>query len=139
MGNRNQIRKSKKKDKKYLKGKNLLDFIPVRKLEWSSQEKNKDQLRILKPRFGTKLGKRMGKRLNLKETYNINLDDYGTAVWRLMDGKLTVREIGEMLKTQFGESVEPLYPRLAAFLRILETNEAMELTLKRVKKRIKKV
>lgn len=139
MGNRNQIRKSKKKDKKYLKGKNLLDFIPVRKLEWSSQEKNKDQLRILKPRFDTKLGKRMGKRLNLKETYNINLDDYGTAVWRLMDGKLTVREIGEMLKTQFGESVEPLYPRLAAFLRILETNEAMELTLKRVKKRIKKV
>ena len=130
---------SRKKNRNKLKGKNLLNFVPIRKYKWSRQEKNKELVRILKPRFDSKLGKRFGNKFNIKETYNINLDEYGTAVWRLIDGKQTVHEIGEMLKTEFGDSVEPLYPRLAAFLRILEANSAIELTPKRVKKKLKKV
>lgn len=131
--------KSKKKKGKNLKGKNLLDFVPVRICKWSRQENKKELIRILKPRFDTKLGKRLGDKMNLKETYNINLDEYGTSVWRLMDGVLSVREIGEMLSTQYGETVEPLYPRLAAFLRILEANNAIELRQKRIKKKLKKI
>ncbi len=130
--------KTIKKDKKKLKGKNLLDFIPVRTCKWAKQKKNEELVRILKPRFDSKFGEKIGKRMKLKETYNINLDEYGTAVWRLLDGKLTVREIGEMLETQFGDSVQPLYPRLAAFLRILESNNVIELKPKRPKKKIKK-
>jgi hypothetical protein len=125
--------KSEKKKGKNLKGKNLLDFVPVRICKWSHQEEKKELIRILKPRFDTKLGKRMGNRMNLKETYNINL------VWRLIDGELSVREIGEILITQFGETVEPLYPRLAAFLRILEANNAVELRQKRIKKKLKRI
>lgn len=87
-------------------------------------------MRIVKPRFDTKLGKKLGKRLKIKPTFNVNLDEYGTAVWRLCDGKLTVREIGELLKTQFDEDVEPLYPRLAAFFRLLEANELIDLKSK---------
>ena len=131
--------KIRKKEQKQPKGRNLLDLVPVRKCKWSRQEKNKDNVRILKPRFDSKLGKRIGRKFNIKETYNINLDEYGTAVWRLMDGKQTVREIGEILKTQFGDSVEPLYPRLAAFLKILESNNVMILETKRPKKKLKKV
>jgi hypothetical protein len=131
--------KSEKKKGKNLKGKNLLDFVPVRICKWSHQEEKKELIRILKPRFDTKLGKRMGNRMNLKETYNINLDEYGTTVWRLIDGELSVREIGEILITQFGETVEPLYPRLAAFLRILEANNAVELRQKRIKKKLKRI
>ena len=109
--------KRKKKDD------NLLDMIPVRNCKWTRQEENKELVRIVKPRFDTKLGKSIGKKLKLKPTFNVNLDEYGTAVWRLFDGKLTVREIGEILRTQFGDTVEPLYERLAAFLKILKTNE----------------
>ena len=108
---------------KSLKGKNLLTLVPVRTCKWSRQESNKELVRILKPRFDSRIGKKFGKKFDIKETYNINLDEYGTAVWRLMDGKLSVGELAEMLKTQFGASVEPLYPRLAAFLRILESNQ----------------
>ena len=61
--------------------------------------------------------------------FNVNLDQYGTAVWRLFDGKLTVREIGEILKTRFGDTVEPLYARLAAFLKILKTRPKESLLL----------
>ncbi|WP_455392153.1 PqqD family protein [[Eubacterium] cellulosolvens] len=119
------------------KGLNLLDLIPVRSYKWTRQKENKDLIRILKPRFDSKLGKRLGDKFKLNETYNINLDEYGTAVWRLCDGKLTVREIGEILKTQFADDVEPLYPRLAAFLRILESQHAIEFNMKRAKKKLK--
>ena len=116
---------------------NLLTLIPVRKSKWSRQKANPDLVRILKPRFDTALGKRVGKRLKVKETFNINLDEYGTAVWRLIDGELTVKEIGEVLKTQFDTDVEPLYPRLAAFLRILEGQKVIEFEKRRAKKILK--
>ena len=127
------------KGKKHKSAKNLLTLIPIRTCKWSRQKKNPKLIRILKPRFDTRFGKKFGKRFNIKSTYNVNLDEYGTAVWWLMDGKQTVREIGEILMTQFGDSVEPLYPRLAAFLRILESNNLIILKTKRPKKKIKKV
>lgn len=129
--------KSKPGVKKSKQKINLLTLIPVRKSKWSRQKTNRDLVRILKPRFDTVLGKRVGNRLKLKETFNINLDEYGTAVWRLIDGKLTVKEIGEILKTQFDADVEPLYPRLAAFLRILEGQKVIEFEKKRAKKTLK--
>ena len=116
---------------------NLLTLIPVRKSKWSRQKTDPNLVRILKPRFDTALGKRVGKRLKVEETFNINLDEYGTAVWRLIDGKLTVKEIGEILKTQFDADIEPLYPRLAAFLRILEGQKVIEFKKKRAKRTLK--
>ncbi len=114
---------------------NLLDYIPVRNCDWGWQEKNNKLIRIIKLRFDTKFGKKVGNKLKIKPTYNINLDEYGTAIWRLCDGKLTVREIGEMLKTQFGSDVEPLYPRLAEFLRILKINKLILLEYKPAQKK----
>ncbi len=128
--------KDKKAKKKQI---NLLDLIPVQTCDWSYQEKSPELVRILKPRFDSKLGKRFGKRFNVKETFNINLDEYGTAIWRLIDGQLTVGELGEILATQFGDKVEPLFPRLAQFLRILEGQHAIELKKSGVKRKIKKI
>lgn len=102
---------------------NLLDMIPVRKCKWTRQKNDKTRVRILKSRFKTKFGARLGKKLSVKDSINVNLDDYGTAVWRIIDGKLTVREIADILKTQFSDEVEPLYPRLGVFIRILDTHK----------------
>ncbi len=114
---RASVERSKKK-----KENNLLDMIPARNCKWTQQKDNKELVKLLKPRFDTKLGSSLGEKLKIKQTFNINLDEYSTAVWRLFDGKLNVLEIGDMLKIQFGDSVEPLYPRLAAFLKILKSN-----------------
>ena len=113
-------------------------MIPEHTCDWSYQQKNTELVRILKPRFDTQLGKRIGKKLKVKETYNINLDEYGTAVWRTIDGKLTVGELGELLQTQFGDKVEPLYPRLAEFLRILESQNIIVIKPKKLKRTHKK-
>jgi len=133
-------RKVKGKDKsKSNKQINLLNLIPVALYKWEYQEEKPDRVSILKPRFDTKLGKRLGKKFTKKETFKITLDDYGTAVWRTIDGKLTVGELGEHLRTQFGDSVEPVYPRLAEFLRTLEGQKAIEFKKKLPKKKIKKI
>jgi hypothetical protein len=115
--------------------KNLLDLVPFQTAESSFQDTNKELIRLLKPRFDTKFGKSVGKKMNINETYNINLDEYGTTVWRLIDGKLTVRQIGEHIKIQYDDTVEPLYPRLAEFLRILKTNDLIDFKIPQRKKR----
>ena len=130
-------RKGKSKDKE--EQINLLELIPIILYDWEFQEKEPERISVLKPRFDTNLGKRLGKKITDKGDIKINLDDYGSAVWRIIDGKLTVGEIGEQLKIQFGETVDPLYPRLAHFLRILEGQKAIEFKRKLRKKRLKRI
>ena len=55
--------------------------------------------------------------------YKIRLDDIGSFIWDLCDGRKTVQEIGEQLKDKFGDKVEPLYERLGAFFQNLEKNK----------------
>ena len=129
----------KKARKKTGKGKNLLDYVPVKECKWTRQKDRPDLVKILKPRFETKMGGRIGKKMKLKKTFNLNLDEYGTAVWRLCDGRLTVREVGDALKTQFGDEVEPLYFRLAEFLIILEGQKVIFLKYKPKPKKLKRI
>ena len=99
---------------------NLLNLVPVRNIEW---ERNEDGLVVLlKPKFKHPfLMKHLLPRMK-KPHYKIRLDDVGTFIWELIDGSLTVRELAKSLKDKFGETVEPLYDRLAPFLQSLERN-----------------
>jgi hypothetical protein len=54
--------------------------------------------------------------------FKIKLDDVGSYIWELCDGKKTVKDVAECLQNEFGEKVEPLYDRLALFLQSLEKN-----------------
>lgn len=54
---------------------------------------------------------------------HIDLDKYGSYVWKQIDGKRNVEEIGIRMKKEFGEAAEPLYPRLVQYLRILRNNK----------------
>ena len=50
----------------------------------------------------------------------IKLDDIGSEIWLLCDGKRTVGEIAELAKEKFQERIEPRYERLGVFFRQLE-------------------
>jgi hypothetical protein len=49
----------------------------------------------------------------------MDLDEIGSSVWNMFDGKSSLLEIGKKLSSKFGDRVEPLYPRLAQFVKIL--------------------
>ena len=80
------------------------------------------------PRFKGRLGRGFCKVASISPEINVNLDAYGSIVWLLIDGTTSVRDIGVVVKEEFGEKVEPLYGRLANFLSLLERNNLINYT-----------
>lgn len=127
------------------KARNLLDMLPVRNPKYhftnysqESQEINADTadavsailpsstqtfISIAVPRFKGKVGTGIIKAFGIKPNINVNLDACGSFIFRRLDGKKSVREIGEELRAEFGDKMEPLYQRLSDFLSILEKNK----------------
>lgn len=60
---------------------------------------------------------------------HIDLDEFGSFVWKNIDGQKSVYEISALVKNKFGEKAEPLYERLLKFFMILKNNKFI--TLKR--------
>ena len=48
-------------------------------------------------------------------------DAQGTFIWPLIDGKRTVTDIAALVKEEFGEAAEPLYPRIIKYFQIVES------------------
>ena len=70
-----------------------------------------------------KMFNRIAQKVFKKPRYSfIKLDEFGSCVWREIDGKKTIYEIGQILKVQHQKAAEQLYERLAKFMGILEHN-----------------
>ena len=61
-------------------------------------------------------------KFRIPEYKKTSLDVYGSCVFLLIDGKKTVKNIGESLEEKYGDSVQPLYERLLLFLNHIEVN-----------------
>lgn len=53
----------------------------------------------------------------------IHLEQFGSFVWTVIDGKRDIIAIGELVKVKFGNDAEPLYERLAQYIKTLEDNK----------------
>lgn len=51
----------------------------------------------------------------------IHLDEMGSFIWPLIDGKTDIIALGEKVKEHFGDKAEPLYERLSKYIKILES------------------
>jgi hypothetical protein len=99
---------------------NLLELIPDQNIR---SEKSEDGFSVLlKPKYRHPwFVKHVLPRMK-NPNYRIKLDDIGTFIWDLCDGRNNVEQIGSQLKQKFGEKVEPLYERLRIFFQNLEKN-----------------
>ncbi len=52
----------------------------------------------------------------------MKLDKYSSYVFLQIDGKKTIKEIGENLELKYGQESHPLYERLLLFLNHIEVN-----------------
>jgi len=108
------------KKKKEVISQNYLENIPVRQegLRWDVNDKGLVTLYV----HNTGLMKKITQKLLKKPEYTqVHLDENGSFIWPLIDGKKNIIELGEPVKAHFGEKAEPLYPRLAKFFQILES------------------
>lgn len=59
----------------------------------------------------------------IPEYRNVQLDEYCSFVFMNIDGKRTVKELGDLLVQKYGDEANPLYERLLLFLNHIEINE----------------
>ena len=103
---------------------NLLDLIPQRVMKF--EESDDGLITIFKPKFKNKLVvKYIASRLK-SPNYKVKLDQFGSFVWKQCDGNNTVEQIGNLLKNNFQEDIEPVYDRLAMFIQSLEQYKFIE-------------
>lgn len=105
---------------------NLLDLIPDQVMKF--EESGNGLITILKPKFNNKIiARHIGSRLKNPD-YKVNLDQFGSFVWKQCNGKNTVEQIGNLLKENFKEDIEPVYDRLAVFIQSLARYKFIEYT-----------
>lgn len=102
------------------KSENYLDRIPVHNpsYRWTKSDDGKVTLEIDNKGFFNRIAQKLFKKPPV--TY-IHLDDMGSFVWPLIDGKRNITSIAEDVDTHFGEAAHPLYERLAKFFQILSS------------------
>ena len=107
--------KNKKKDKE-----NYLDKIPVVKSGLSKSVSNDGMITLEIENKGV-FNKFFQLVLKKPKITYIHLDETGSFVWPLIDGKRSIAEIGKEVDSHFGEAAHPLYERLAKFFQILDS------------------
>jgi len=103
---------------------NLLNLIPVRTCHWYISTLT-GRFVIRKKRFSggvSRYQKFFMRLLGKNEYFKIFLDEQGSKIFRLIDGKKDVRTIGEIIKVDTGKTSNQLFPRIGAFLTNMESN-----------------
>ena len=111
--------------KKKKNSENYLERIPCRKegLQWSINQKGMVDLQIENKGLMNRIAQKLFKKPAVSF---VHLDELGSFVWPLMDGKMDIIALGERVREQFGEKAEPLYPRLAKYFQILDSYHFIE-------------
>ncbi|MEY8389903.1 PqqD family protein [Lachnospiraceae bacterium 45-W7] len=104
------------------KKKNFMDFIPVCNpaYTWDADKKGNVTVHMVNKGFYNWIAQKFFKRPRIS---HISLDEYGSYVWRQMNGKRNVYDISKLVSAQFGEQAEPVVPRLVKYIQILYQNK----------------
>ena len=99
---------------------NYLDLIPAKadSLKWHRDFKERVILEVEnKGVFHT-----IAQKLFNKPRYTkVHLDEFGSFLWPQINGEKTVAELAALVKKQYGEKAEPLYPRIVKYFQIVES------------------
>lgn len=99
---------------------NYLDKIPVCSAE-ITQNADKSGIVTLETKNKGVMNRIAQSLFKRPETSYIHLDELGSFVWLMIDGKKSIYEIAVSVEEHFGEKAQPLYERLISFFEILES------------------
>ncbi|MFH0733757.1 MAG: PqqD family protein [bacterium] len=102
----------------------ILDLYPFKKYE--HEIVNNFVVVLYKELNPTFIEKLFFKKM-INKPYKIDLDEIGSFIWLLCDGKNDVNKIIEISKSQFGEKIEPCEQRVLAFIEQLRSKKLIEL------------
>jgi hypothetical protein len=103
---------------------NYLDLIPLKEYE---HELNEDGLiNILIPKFKNRF---MVENVmpRLRSPYiRAKLDEFGTEIWKLIDGYRSVDDISKKMVEKFGDRIQPIHERITKFLSQLHSHNLIK-------------
>jgi hypothetical protein len=95
----------------------ILMSYPVRShVKWVEE---KDKIVLIYPKDFSNLESWLHKRLGGPDTIRRPLDEVGSKIWLMCDGKHMVKDICDELDEQYHEDIEPVLDRVSKFLEIL--------------------
>ena len=103
-----------------------MDYIPEKSqnVNWIDKEDGIVQIIVARDSLFEKIVRKL---FFTPENYKVDLDKIGTFIWTQIDGKKNLYEIGECLKSEFGDDIEPLYDRLIQYVNILKNNKFIKI------------
>ena len=106
---------------------NFLERKPMRKQEiyWTKDDEGSVTLEVENRGVANKLAQWL---LHKPRVSYIHLDEMGSFIWPLLDGKQNLIEIGEKLTVAFGKQCNPVYERLVEYIRILDSYQLISWT-----------
>ncbi len=104
---------------------NYLEKKPLRisGVNWHEGETGEVVLEVENKGIANRIAQKLLKKPKISY---IHLDEIGSFVWPLLDGEQTLISLGEQVKEHFGDKAEPLYERLAQYIKILENYKFIE-------------
>jgi hypothetical protein len=99
---------------------NYLDKIPVQNPKHTWDKNDKDEVTIYIENTGV-FNRAAQKLLKKPKVTNIHLEGLGNFIWPLIDGERSIYDIGLLVKEEYGEEAEPLFPRLVTYMKTLES------------------
>lgn len=97
---------------------NFLNYIPRHNVLYPSRINREGHVEVRAENKGP--FKKLTQLLLKKPRYSyIELDTFGSFVWKQMDGKKDIYAIGLAVHEKFGANAEPLYPRLSTYIKTL--------------------
>lgn len=101
------------------KKENLLEKIPVRVIEdWTQDDEGIVTLNIHNKGVFNKIAQTLFKKPKISY---VHLDEMGSFIWPILDGETNIIDLGKAVEEHFGEKANPLYERLAKYIKILES------------------
>lgn len=110
---------------------NYLDKVPAFSEKHSWRQEKDGMVTILMENTGF-FNRIFQKLLKKPKVSQIHLDEMGSFILPLVDGKRSVYDISVLVKEQFGDKAEPLYERLVKFMQVLEENGFVNLGNKKI-------
>ena len=104
------------------KQENFLNYIPVisEKNSWDADAGGRVTIHMVHRGFYATIAQKV---FHTPRVSHIKLDEYGSFLWKRINGERTVGQLAQQLKEQFGDQAEPLYDRLVKYMQILRNNE----------------
>ncbi|MCI6442572.1 PqqD family protein [Treponema sp.] len=99
--------------------KNYLDFVSSIKesLEWKELESGMIQIKMENAVVFNFISQKLFGRPRFSY---IDLEEFGSFIWKQIDGKSTIFEIGKSVSEKLKDKAEPLYPRLSQYFKTLQ-------------------